>query len=149
MARAARASENGVRYETSRLVSPDRWISSSTPPAVSANRPPTPARIASANRQTRMASDKSRLGSVKPQIPADAATISAAGEISRASTAVVPTASPPMIDTAVPMACGRWSPASCSSSKAASRPMTSKTVSNGTSCLESMMASRSLVGIIS
>ncbi len=73
MARAARASENGVRYETSRLVSPDRWISSSTPPAVSANRPPTPARIASANRQTRMASDKSRLGSGKPQIPARAA----------------------------------------------------------------------------
>ena len=60
---------------------PTGGSAAATPPAVSANRPPTPARIASANRQTRTASDKSRLGSVKPQIPADAATISAAGEI--------------------------------------------------------------------
>ena len=93
------------------------------PPAVRANSPPAPARIASAKRQMRTASDRSRLGSVKPQIPAEAVTISAAGETSRASTAVdyyfpedpdyyvttavVPTTRPPMMETAVPMACGR------------------------------------------
>ena len=54
------------------------------PPAVRANSPPAPARIASAKRQMRTASDRSRLGSVKPQIPAEAVTISAAGETSNA-----------------------------------------------------------------
>ena len=72
----------------------------------------------------------------------------AAGDTSFASTAAVPTTSPPMIDTAVPIACGRWSPACCSSSNAHSNPTTSKSVENGTSCLLSMIDSSSFVGSI-
>ena len=107
-----------------------------------------PPRAVSRKRQSRTASDKSRLGSVKPQMPAVAATMSAAGETRFASTAAVPTTRPPMMETAVPIACGRCSPASCKSSNAASRPSTSSSVGNGTFSLLSMMASSSFVGSI-
>ena len=75
--------------------------------------------------------------------------ISAAGEIRSASTAAVPTTRPPMMETGWETAFGADSPASCSSSKARSRPTISTAVGKGTERLLSMIASRSWVGSIS
>ena len=125
------------------------FISSNKSPAVTPKSPNTPPRTVSPSRHSRSASDSSRFGSVNPQIPLDAVTMRAAGDTSFASTAAVPTTSPPMIDTAVPIACGRWSPASCSSSKESSMAMTSVATPKGTYCFAAVMDSSSFTGSIS
>ena len=82
-------------------------------------------------------------------MPAMATTTSTAGETSLASTAAEPTTSPPRMDTVCPMEEGRRSPASWSTSKAASITSTSTRVEKGTSALAEMMDSISFTGISS
>ena len=82
-------------------------------------------------------------------MPAMATAMRTAGETMRASTAALPTTSPPRMDTVAPMGLGRRSPASWSTSKARSMMSTSKTVEKGTSCLAAAMDRASFTGIAS
>ena len=84
-----------------------------------------------------------------PAMPAMATTISTAGDTILASTAAEPTTRPPRMDTVCPMAAGRRSPASWSTSKARSMMSTSNTVVKGTSVLAALMDRASFRGIIS
>ena len=117
-------------------------------PSVRPNSPARLAAAASAIRQTRRASAKLRPGMAKPQMPAAATTMRAAGEMSRASTAAEPTTRPPMMERLCPTDCGSETLASCSSSKAASSPSTSTMVGNGTARLLSKIDCSSSVGSI-
>ena len=118
-------------------------------PQITPNSPAMLAQTASKKRHSRMASDRSFPGRAYPQIPAMATATRAAGETSRASTAALPTTSPPMMEIVCPMDWGRLMPASCSSSKAISNPRTSNTVAKGTAFLLSMIDCSSASGIIS
>ena len=78
-----------------------------------------------------------------------ATAMSTAGETMWASTAALPTTSPPKMETVAPMGLGRRSPASWSTSKARSMMSTSNTVEKGTSCLAATMDRASFTGMAS
>ena len=84
-----------------------------------------------------------------PATPAMATAMSTAGETMWASTAALPTTSPPRMDTVEPMGPGRRSPASWMTSKDRSMMSTSQMVEKGTSCLAATMDRASLPGMAS
>ena len=84
-----------------------------------------------------------------PATPAMATAIRTAGDTMWASTAALPTTSPPRMDTVAPMGLGSRRPASWTTSKASSMISTSKMVEKGTSCLAETMDKASLTGIAS
>jgi hypothetical protein len=58
----------------------------------------------------------------------------------------VPTTMPPMVETAWPMAWGKWMPDSWSNSKAISSPSASAAVEKGTYCLMCNIISNNFCG---